>query len=684
MNNRPVTLVQIARELSISPGALSNWQKRYDDFPAPAGFDGRRRFFLISDVQEFMKRHDLKAGSFNVEVDRGSNQETKLISLTMAVLREHVQAGNEIILAISALAARSVSQVQTHEDQLIRDGRSTDGKHLEADIAAGMEIFDRLMILDRETIISEWSNVAIELDRQILASSIRQLLRDLSGRKVGGEFTTPQSVASLMSRIASALDVLDLCSGYGTLLHEYRKGSRRRVGQEINPGVASISRLLAYIEGYEVEIYTEDSLSVCHEEWLSDGFFGVVADPPIGLRLDEHLMNPNDLRWTLMAQSKRHQTEDFWIQSALSYLKPSSDGINHRAVLMLRSGWFSDSAESPMRDALLKFGLIEAVVTLGGGSSAAAGVSMNLLVLRKGVVGTTTVRMIDAQQAGRSVRGVREYSRQEIDVIVNAINGRVTGDSGGTIKVLDVSVTKILENDSVLDVRRYLAEIEEQLTVEDGLKNTNLAVQEFKKSIEELRAVVNALQPTDLIKKFSQDSGVVRLVPVGGSQSDNAPFVSQFKHRPKDRAWTRDDIVDGDIVVCLVGSQAGEVLLGDEFRDGDIRWAKVWILRAVPRTLNPRYLATWARFGGLDLQIRPLVSGTTLPTLSKRDVDRVVVPIPTLEAQESIAQWGDLVRALTTVLGATTNSQNRLVESIHSLTGAFFKEVGRQGLEGPR
>lgn len=684
MKHGPVTLIQIARELSISPGALSNWQKRFDDFPAPAGFDGRRRFFLISDVQEFMKRHDLKAGSFEVEVARGGKRETRLISSTMDVLRGHVQAGNEIILAISALAARSVLEIQSREDQLTNDGRTTDAKNLEPDIAAGLEIFDRLMILDREAVFNEWSNIAIELDRQILASSIRQLLRDLSGRKVGGEFTTPQSVALLMSKIANALDVLDLCSGYGTLLHEYRKGSRRRVGQEINPGVASISRLLAFIEGYEVEIHCEDSLSVCHKEWLSDGFFGVVADPPIGLRLQDNQVNPNDLRWTLMAQSKRNQSDDFWIQSALAYLKPSSDELNHRAVLLLRSGWFSDNAESAMRDALLKFGLIEAVVALGAGSSAAAGVSMNLLVLRKGIVGATTVRMIDAQQAGRSVRGVREYSRQEIDVIVNAINGRVTGDSGGTIKVLDVSLTKILENDSVLDVRRYLADVEEQITVKSGLSNTNLAVEEFKNKLEELQDVITAFQSHGVIEKLSEDGGVVHFVSVASRQGNNSPFVSLFKHRPQDRPWTRDDIVYSDIVVCLVGSRAGHVLLGDEFHKENTTWSKVWILRCSSRTLNQKYLATWARYGGLDLQIRSLVSVSTLPTLSKRDVERVIVPVPSLQVQEIIAAWGDLVGALATVLGATAESQNKLLSSIHSLTGAFFKELETKHLEGPR
>lgn len=671
-----MTLVQIARALSVSPGTLSNWQKRYDDFPAPAGFDGNRRFFRISDVQNFMKRHDLKAGSFNGAVENKNSRETKLISLTVAVLRDHVHAGNEIILAISAIAASTISKVQSQEDRLMGDGRHTDAKNLQVDITSGLEIFNRLNSFERESLFKEWSTIASELDQQKLAAGIRRLLKDLSGRKVGGEFTTSQSVASLMSKIANALDVLDLCSGYGTLLREYRRGSRRRVGVEINASVASISRLLAFIEGYEVEIYTEDSLSTCHQEWLTDGFFGVVVDPPLVLRLRDHQINQNDLRWTFMAQSRRHQAEDFWIQSTLSYLKPSIEGVPHRGVLLLRGRWFFENAETAMRDALLKFGLVEAVVALGAGSSSSAGVPMNLLVLRKGIVGTTTVRMIDAQKSGRSVRGVREFSRQEIDTIVGALNGNLEGDPDGMIKVLDVPIVEILENGSVLEVRRYINETAEQVTVETGLNKANLAVHEFQNRLEQLQNAIEMFKPTETITKLTQKGIVFQSVPIAGQQGNKALLSSLFKNRPSDRVWTKDDIVDSDIVVCLVGFQAGRVLLGSEFHAEDTKWSKVWILRSASSEIDQRYLATWARYGGLDLQIRSLVSGTTLPTLTKRDAERVLVPVPSMEVQEIIAQWGDLVQVLSLAMSSITESQSDLLESIHALTTAIFVEAG--------
>ena len=65
MNSQPISLVQISRALSLSPGTLSNWQKRYEGFPEPASIFGRRRLYRMEDIQAFMLRHDLKTGDAN-------------------------------------------------------------------------------------------------------------------------------------------------------------------------------------------------------------------------------------------------------------------------------------------------------------------------------------------------------------------------------------------------------------------------------------------------------------------------------------------------------------------------------------------------------------------------------------------------------------------------------------------
>jgi type I restriction enzyme M protein len=166
----------------------------------------------------------------------------------------------------------------------------------------------------------------------------------------------------------------------------------------------------------------------------------------------------------------------------------------------LRAGWFFDSAEEQMRDALVKAGVIEAVISLGAGLLPSTGIPCGLLILRKSGVVNRPVRFVDASEAGRTVRGKRTLSHVEIDTIVNAVNGDWDQDSTSKVYVKDVSVAEIIANSASLQTSRYLTTEEIQLSVEDAIN----AFQSAKSDLEEtLAAYKSAVEKSTQFQRYA-------------------------------------------------------------------------------------------------------------------------------------------------------------------------------------
>ena len=673
MNSTPISLVQISRALSLSPGTLSNWQKRYEGFPEPASIFGRRRLYRMEDIQAFMLRHDLKTGDANSISNRKVSEEQRFVNYLTNELRGNQAMGPEIVLAIAATAFRLYPQL--HQ---FRENHGTPHS-ITADLMLGAELLARGAKNGADIDISDWKDAPASLDPVVLARALRDVLEKTSGRQYGGQYTTAPTVAELLTKIAAGLDVLDMCSGYGTLLSEYHGGSRRIVGQEINATVAAISRVLAFLEGYTVEIHSEDSIATFHPEWMQEGFDAIAIDPPMGMRVRDEQIDPNDLRWTFLPQSKTSQTDDFWIQSALAYLRSSSVEVSFRAALHLRSGWFFDGSEGPMRDALLKSGVVEAVIALGNGTSAGSGISTSILVLRKVGVVLNTVRMIDARNAGHLVHGQRTFTSKEIQTIVAALRGQGKQDSNSEIKVLDVLLKEILENGSVLSVNRYITEAQQLKSLDESIRIFENSINTLKSVLDQMGGSLKIVDTEPLVRIKNQYEREFKMYPLNQTGNNNVPIISLYKNRPQGKEWTRDDILSDDIVVCTVGSQVGQALMGREVLERNLQWSKVWIIRLESREIDRRYVAAWARYGGLDLQIRPLVSGTTVPMLTKRDLDRVEIPIPSIETQEVIAQWGEMVTSMATVFKNLGETQNEFLISIQNIGTSFFGDLNNKG-----
>lgn len=210
------------------------------------------------------------------------------------------------------------------------------------DLKLGLQILDKLELLAVTKVFKIWSNNYSVLNRPELIKSLYSVIENIDATVKVNEFSTSKSLAQLIKKIAVADEILDICSGIGSVLHEYGSDVSKIVGQELNSSVATLQRLLHRISKTTFEVYCEDSLKVIHENWLEKGFQAVIAVTPLALRLSENSINERDLRWVYPHAMRKSSADDFWIQSALAYLLQSNEKETYRSVISLRNNWFSD------------------------------------------------------------------------------------------------------------------------------------------------------------------------------------------------------------------------------------------------------------------------------------------------------------------------------------------------------
>jgi type I restriction-modification system DNA methylase subunit len=630
------SLFDISQQIGVRPSALSNWQKRYPDFPAPRVTKGQRRLYLIDDIKEFMDRHQLFPREER-ETVQTRDPMAQLVLSSLDILRGTPILELEGLRLVAALAYLS-SRHPAVFDVVINTKHAGETSHDVLPLVQQcLKAIDKSRDLLPPRLLEMWNGVDT-LNASQLGVALRNVLQRMSDNKFSGQFYTPPTIARLIYKLAPGLEILDVCSGSGEILNQYRRGARRIVGLEINESTAFFNNIVAQLNDDPIEIICENTLKVCHPEWMENGFDAVVCDAPMGLRLADGDVSADDLRWAYGAQARRNTSEDYWIQTVLAYLRPSFSEPPLRGIVTLRAGWFSESAESQMRAALVKAGVVEAVVSMGGGCLASTSVPFGLLILRKSGIANRPVRFVDATEAGNLVRGRRSLATSDIDLIVSAVNGDAVAGADSKIKVVDVPVSEIIANSAVLQSSRYLEIADALPSAEEVQFNLELRNRVHSSLVSDYMALVNSTVAEIAVKTLRSDSNVgAQEILVGDLIHSASPIEILFKNRMKGNEWTRDDIVSSDVVVNLAGSTVGQAVRGSEFHENRLTWNRLWVLRTRSQDIDFSYLFAWARFGDLQQQIRPMVSGTTIPTLSKSDIVRVRIPIPPLDVQRQIA-----------------------------------------------
>jgi len=421
-----VSASEIAELAGVTPSAVSNWRKRFSDFPlatgtAPGGGD----LFALADVERWVRVHgrewrggDIGDGAV-LPVKGDSRQATEQIWAVAERLRGKALGGD----LVGVVAATATLIHLTREEGEVIPNRSLSLEELgewAQEVAPRLEVarpeFRRMFVplaaLESRSLGLLVDSLAACRTGEELAVAV-DLVLDRGLRY--GEFRTPDSVAELLADLAEPRGVvLDPAVGSGQFLiraAETAAEPLRLLGQEVDENTWRIASARLLLRNLQSSIELGDSLA-------EDRFFGLRADvvacePPAGARRHELVSAAPDTRWELLGSFEvppPRASEFAWLAHIISHL--AADGRGY--VLLPTGSLFRGGVEARFRSELLRRGTIEAILALPAGTSSTTAASA-LWIVRPPTSDPAPVLFVDGTGEPALTPPLRQRIIQTVD-----------------------------------------------------------------------------------------------------------------------------------------------------------------------------------------------------------------------------------------------------------------------------
>lgn len=341
-----VSGAEIARMAGVTRAAVSNWRRRHDDFPAPAGGAANSPLFRLADVRTWLARQ---------HKGQEASGEVQLWQLLRGAY------GDDIVRGLAAIA------------RLLTDGRPPPG--LSPDI------------------VHQTAELEADLSAAELIDTLTDRFLDSTRRSGSDQITSTRivdAVRHFTGDVGQDASILDPACGIGTLLLSVGPASGpARHGQEVDPATAEFAGLRAALTGRaRADIRTGDALR--EDRWPDLKADLVICDPPVAApdwgREDLLL----DARWELGIPS-RAEGELAWLQHAYAHTAPGG-----RTVMVMPASVAYRRAGRRIRAELVRRGILTQVVALPAGLAAGHPLPVHLWFLLRPVdAGAQGVRMVD-------------------------------------------------------------------------------------------------------------------------------------------------------------------------------------------------------------------------------------------------------------------------------------------------
>lgn len=396
----PITLGQIADLAGVGPSAVSNWRKRFEDFPPPTtSAPGGRDLFSLPAVETWLARHDRLAKERESE---------RLLFKATDILRGELDVGGILAALCSALA---YAYVQGRREGTERD--SAPYKGLGA-------LWGPLLMLEPPTrvrleeLVGDIEPAAVPLlMEEILARYPRQFVETRTNDRL-----IELLVALSLARVPGSLPlrIYDPAVGEGGLLLAVASAADvpvELVGQDTNAAALLIARQRLFVNDRDAILTRGDSLLGRSEGDVQADI--VVCDPPYGSRLDPLESARANRQWVFGAPGPN---SDFaWLQHIVSRLAPEGRGY----VLMPSGSLFRAGKDAKVRAALLGSGAVEAVVTLPGKVAERTAVPLALWIVRRPREGSSG-RVLLVDGAGAHPNAAEPLDEVHIERIAAAVD----------------------------------------------------------------------------------------------------------------------------------------------------------------------------------------------------------------------------------------------------------------------
>lgn len=324
--------------------------------------------------------------------------------------------------------------------------------------------------------------------------------------KKGGEFFTPSQISTLISMLVEPKEndrIYDPTCGSGSLLLKAYKrvptGKATIYGQEANAQTWALCVMNMFLHGVDdARIWQGDTLAnpmnIENDSLMK--FQVVVANPPFSLdKWDSGFLsnaNSGDKKHEKMQASLDIYKRFDWGVPPSSksdyafvlHMLHSLDEENGRMAVVLPHGvLFRGANEGKIRQKLIEFNLLDAVIGLPANLFYGTGIPACILVFKKNRP-TTDVLFIDASGEGNFEKGKNQNILRDCDIqkIYDTYRKRENIDKYSYVATED----EIKKNEYNLNIPRYVDTFEEEEPIDIDTVKRNIA--EIEAELSEVRA----------------------------------------------------------------------------------------------------------------------------------------------------------------------------------------------------
>lgn len=488
--------------------------------------------------------------------------------------------------------------------------------------------FYELSSIDDNLEVSEWLDVALKM----IAAEI--------GKK-GGESVTPESINKLAVSILNPTEgsIYDGVAGYGGGLLEAQRNAWKQnsslnlYGQEINARAWAISKIRLFISGDEEnQILKGDVLSqpgFIKENALKKFDF-VYMDAPFSMKINNYDSLVNDQYNRFFYGMPSRANGDFaFISHALASLNEDGKAI----VVATYGALFRGGAEGIIRKNIIVSDMIEAVISLPAGLYDSTSIPVSLIVFNKNKSESRKNKILFIQaselftEKGRTKRILSDKAIQKITD---------TFQNGKEISEFSTFVHHSELVDGNLNTNRYV--LPNEVEVEGfGPVSINLDAFEDVNTVP-LKDVASLFRGFNVGSKNEESTdGKFRIVRLSDVQNGKLVMETISRYDIENNAKINMyELQEDDVILSIRGNTLKVAVVPAD--DENLLLSQNFIGIRCNNRLDPDFLKVYLESPLGQYLLTNKMSGTAIPTLSRKDIETLEIPLPPIEEQKQMME----------------------------------------------
>lgn len=434
-------------------------------------------------------------------------------------------------------------------------------------------------------------------------------IRDIKGFNTSALSVT--ALANKLLEIKSDEVVADLCCGYGTFIVRsfFDEPHAKYIGVELNSASKAIAEMRSDIIDSEITILTNDVMT--YE--ANPKFDKIFSDPPYGVKtfnVENASNRPLQfLNQAIPGLSRRYSSNWLFATAVMNNLAD-----NGKAVVCVTPNAAFGAVDVEVRRYFVENGFLETVIALPANLLEGTAIPILLFVLSQG---NTKVSFVDASEVMTAGRRKNSLSDTNISTIIDAI-------------AKDTEISKVITNEQIsennyeLHPSRYLTKSPE---IKNGIQFGNVITNIIRGA---------QIKADELDKLVTDENTGIRYIMLNDIQdgivSNKLPSLKEISSQYEKYCIGKEG--------AFIMSKAGPVFKAAFIQSEDEKIlvnGNMYIIKLNDK-INPIFLKAFIESEEGQSQLRNLCSGTALPTISADSIKKIIIPLPDLDTQNSIAQ----------------------------------------------